>query len=388
MCFYDDYIEQKAINKKENIKMKKLLATILCCAMLVSVTACSSGNVNNTEPTSPSATTGTTEPTQTVASQPNDDIKEEIAKQLENFKGIVYLTHNGTVIHSQAIGKDEAGADLTIDSPMYIGSVSKQFCATAIMILKEQGKLSVDDTLDKYFPEYELGKDITIKNLLTMRSGIPELGGTESYSTDKTESENIAIIKEWVFEQPLNFDVDTNWEYSNTNYFLLGNIVEIVSGQHYNDFIRENIFVPLKMEHSGFVNEVTENDFFSAGLTYNTFECGESATGVTKGAGDIVTTAPDMDKWMTGLRSGKIISKESLQEMTADYSPDMGENYGYALEGMYKKGKGHSGRIGNYISLDYFNDEYGYNLFVSTSNAYTNKMLEMPKQLMDILISD
>ncbi len=345
--------------------MKKIIAVVLCFVLALSVVACS--NV-----------------TETIS----DDMKEELEKKLDDFEGIVYITKNATPVYSQANGKDENGNELTVESPMYIGSISKQFCATAIMMLKEQGKLSVDDKLDMYFPEYELGKDITIKNLLTMRSGIPEmLAGSQGHSADKTESENVAIIKEWAFEQPLNFEPDSQFEYSNTNYFLLGNIVELVSGQHYNDFIRENIFEVLEMEHSGFVNEVKNNEFFSSGLTYETFTVDDDAEGLTKGAGDVISTAPDMDKWMTGLVSGKIISDESYREMTADYSEDMGSQYGYGLMGMYKKGKGHTGGIGAYVSLDYFNEEYGYNIFVSTTKSQ-DKVSGIPTVLMDILVSE
>ncbi len=367
--------------------MKRILAIILSCAMLLSVSACSSEKADNTETTVQSTTT---EPTQAVTVDPlSDEVKEQIDTALEknNFEGIVYLTQNGTVVYESATGKDEKGADLTVESPMYIGSVSKQFCATAIMMLKEQGKLTVDDTLDKFFPEYEIGKDITIKNLLSMRSGIPEmLGNLDGVSVDKTESENVAIIKKWIFEQPLDFEPDSENVYSNTNYFLLGIIVEEVSGQPYNEFIRENIFKPLGMKDSGFVNEVKTNPDFSKGLTYDTFPAGTGAEdGVSKGAGDIVTTAPDMDKWMTGLRSGKIISDESYREMIADHSPDIGAHYGYGLQAMYKKGIGHGGKIGNYMCLDYINEEYGYNLFAITSTTH-DKVQSIPNLLMDILI--
>lgn len=368
--------------------MKKLLATILCCAMLVSVTACSTDSGNSTEATT--ATNAiTTEPIEATSELNIEDAKKQIAEKLKSFEGIVYLTKNGEVIHSQAIGKDEGGADLTVESPMYIGSVSKQFCSTAIMILKEQGKLSVDDTLDKYFPEYELGKNITIKNLLTMRSGIPDmLGLVEGYSADKTESENIAIINDWIFEQSLNFEPDSRWEYSNTNYYLVALIVEKVSGEYYQDFIRENIFKPLEMNNSGFVNEVDDNEFYSSALTYDTFACDDEIDGWSKGSGELISTAPDMDKWMTGLRSGKIISDESYREMIADYSPDLGEAYGYAIQELYKNGRGHTGHIGDYICFDYYNEEYGYNLFVATTKTQNTIMMSIPKLLMDILTNE
>lgn len=367
--------------------MKKLFAFIMCCVITLSFGACSRGNNGTTEPTQ--TTPAPTEPTQEVTLALSDDVKKEIEDVLENFKGIVYLTQNGNLIYSKATGKDENGADLTVESPMYIGSVSKQFCATAVMLLKEQGKLSVDDTLDKYFPEYELGKYVTIKNLLSMRSGIPEmLAGIKGHSADKTESENIAIIKDWIFEQDFeNYDPDTYMEYSNTNYFLLGLIVEMVSGQHYNDFVRENIFEPLSMDNTGFVNEVKDNPFFSKSLTYNTFTNGEDAEGLTKGAGDVVSTAVDMDKWMTALRSGKIVSEESYSEMITNHSPGYGEPYGYGLMGMHKNGTGHTGGIGDYVSVNYFNEEYGYNLFAVTTES-PDVVVSLPYELINILVGD
>ena len=362
--------------------MKKILSVILCCALVLSFTACSVIETN--EVTS-------TQPTQINVATFNAEKKEKLENKFDDFDGIVYLTQNGEVLFSNAKGNDELGNALTADTPMYIGSVSKQFCATAIMMLKEQGKLSVDDTLDKYFPEYELGKDITIKNLLTMRSGIPNLHEDlqlfSSLTPDNTESENIEIINSWVFSKQLNFQPDTAYEYSNTNYTLLANIVEMVSEKPYNEFIRENIFNPLNMEHTGFVSEVDENDFFSAYLTYDTFEYNDEADGVAKGAGDIVSTAPDMDKWMTGLSSGEIITDESYSEMTTDYSSDSGMIYGYGLSGMYRKGIGHTGSIGSYVSLDYMNQEYGVNIFAITTKDH-NEINNIPTTIMDVLLND
>ena len=355
--------------------MKKLLSVILCCAFALSGTACNN-NVSDTTETTEAVT-------ETVEENLNEKIDEKLNKM--DFEGIVYITHNDSVVYSTAIGKNEKGADLTIESPRYLGSVSKQFCATAIMMLKEQNKLSVDDTLDKYFPEYERGKDITIQNLLTMRSGIPDFLTVEAgFSSEKSESENVACIKEWVFSQPLDFEPDTAREYSNTNYFLLSNIVERVSGQHYNDFVRKNIFEPLEMNNSGFVNEVENTPYFSAELTNETLTVCEDK-GTAKGAGDIISTASDMDKWMSGLTSGKIVSEESYHEMTTNHSPEQASIYGYGLSGMYKSGFGHLGKIGDYMALDYFNEEYGYNLFIATDKS-CSQLGSMPSMLMVLLI--
>lgn len=144
------------------------------------------------------------------------------------------------------------------------------------------------------------------------------------------------------------------------------------------------------MNNSGFINEVDDNKFYSGALTYDTFTCDDEIDGWSKGSGELVSTAPDMDKWMTGLRSGKIITDESYREMTADYSPDLTEAYGYAIQELYKNGRGHTGHVGDYICFDYYNEEYGYNLFVATTKgneSQNNIMRNMPKLLMDILVS-
>ena len=203
--------------------MKKLSAIILSLVIAFSVTACSSGNNEESKPVE--SKIAETETTESV------NIKENMDSVLEHkkFEGIVYLTKDNSVIYQSATGKDEKGNDLKVDSIMYIGSISKQFCSAAILMLRDQGKLSLDNTLDTYYPEYTAGKNITLKNLLSMRSGIPDMVvktpeaalQVEDVSSDKTEEENVAAIKEWIFKQPLVSEPDTTFEYCNANYFLL-----------------------------------------------------------------------------------------------------------------------------------------------------------------------
>lgn len=349
--------------------MKRIIAVILSLITVLSAAACTPVD------TEPSGTVETTGPVNV-----GDGIKEKMdsALQKHGFEGIVYLTKNGKVVYQSATGTDENGNALTVDSTMYIGSMSKQFCAAAVMMLSEQGKLSVNDTLDAYFPEYSYGKDITIKNLLSMRSGIPDMASKESnsackvegVSTDKSATENNTLIIEWIFNQPLEFEPDSTFEYCNSNYFLLSNIVELASGESYNDFVRNNIFEPLEMTHTGFISEIKASPAWSDGLTYDTFTAGEAAEGLTKGAGDIASNAADMDKWMTALSSAKVISIDSYREMVTNYSVDSAKGYGYGMFVSFFGGVGHSGMIGSYTSLDYINEEQGYNLFAAGNKSY------------------
>lgn len=340
--------------------MKKFFALIFSVIILFSITACSSGN--NTKPSKKKNA-------EVISAKTKKNMDKTL--KLNRFEGIVQLTKNGKPVYSSVSGTDEKGNKLSVNSTMYIGSVSKQFCAAAILKLRDEGKLSVDDTLNKYFPEFSLGKKITLKNLLTMRSGLRPDFDSDSVgaSPEKSEVENTAAYKKTIFKSELIFEPGTKYTYANTNYFLLASIVEEVSEKSYISYIRDNFFTPLGMTNSGFVDEVRDNPKWAKGLTYDTFTDTEKCKGLTKGAGDVASNAEDMDKWMTALKNGKVVSKKSFREMTKDYSPDSGERYGYALMLGPYGGVGHAGLIGSYYARDYINEKHGYNLFIASGKA-------------------
>lgn len=345
--------------------MKKMIALLLSVMLVCAASSCSSGGESSKS--TPDEAAVTTAPS--TVKEVGAHIKETLNSY--GFKGVAYVTHNGEVVYQSASGKDEEGNELTMDSSLYIGSVSKQFCAAAIIMLRDQGKLSVDDTLDKYFPEYPRGSKITVKNMLTMRSGIPDManeGDMSEVNADNSEEKNVALIKEWIFSQPLRFEPDTQFSYSNSNFFLAACIVEQISKMSYNEFVRKNIFEPLGMKNSGFVDETlgTDKPSWAKGLGIKLPDYDEAAKGFTKGAGDIVTNAADMDSWMTALKSGKLIKKESFAEMTKSYASGSGEAYGYGLFCLFGEGAGHGGRIMSYAAADYFSGKNGYNIFLAS----------------------
>lgn len=336
--------------------MKKIIALALSAALLLSMAACAGPEAQSTEP-------------EVITAEVR--AKLDAIAQEKNYRGIVFLTHNGKTVYEYVSGVNDMGKPLTVDSPMYICSISKQFCAAAVLMLRDQGKLSLDDTLEKYFPEYTIGKDITLKNLLTMRSGIcrdvePMMNEPEKYENN-TPEENEALLKEYIFSRTLLFTPGTNFEYSNNNYRLLSFVIEMVSGQNYESFIRQNIFEPLGMTHSGFSVEVPAHPEW--GLTYDNVQATGQIPVMAQGAGGIVTTAADLDIWMNALQSGEVVCMESFREMTTNYSPGSASRYGYGLMGSSRDGWGHNGGNLRYSSRMYFSEKHGFNLYLVTNQT-------------------
>ena len=301
------------------------------------------------------------------------------------FNGAAYVTRNGRVLAQSAVGTANTaeGKAVEMDTLFPIGSVSKQFCAASVMLLQERGKLSVSDKLSKYFPEYEIGKNITLHQMLSMRSGIRDYVNTDSsyaghenpideftLSEDKTDEENRQIVLDWLFGENLKFTPDKGWSYSNSNYMLLAMIVEKASGEDYHSFVRENIFEPLGMSNSSFCADTlgdprvcedsSGEDFDSLPYVY------KWAYLNTKGDGDIVSNAADIDKWLGSLREGTILSKESIAAMTTNYSGTNNYGYGLSLDGdiVY-----HGGDISTFESAALTVPGDNINIFIVTNNA-------------------
>ena len=244
-----------------------------------------------------------------------------------------------------------------------IGSVTKTFTATAVLQLWEQGKLDLDDPLGKYFPEFEKGAGITIRRLLHMQSGLrreffpaEDLENNhdllKKYYTDGfSDEERLAAL----FEAEPGHVPETGYEYSNVNYTLLAMIIEKITGKSYGAYIREHIFSVCGMEHSyctepGRLTSVPEpvpeetyafdfNDVFPTGYM--------SDFRTARGAGDICSCAADLLAFDRALTGGKLISRESLDEM---FNTENGYGCGWLNVGRLEPAYLHSGGTPSYIS--------------------------------------
>ncbi len=294
--------------------MKYLFKKFICALLCTSIFACSACSLNSQSDsiseTEPSATQNIVDETTQAVKLSTDDqpatynlsrLKEntdKVTQQFDDFitnkkyKGVVYNKIGGDFeyISQKGLSVVEDHKSNSVNTQYYVGSLTKQFTAVAIMKLVEENKLSLDDKIDKYFENYEYGENITVKNLLTMTSGIP------SY---------------------------TRFAFSDSNYFLLGKIIEKVSEKSYEEYITENIFEPLGMKSSVFDNAENLAIGYDGSDNYKWLYY----DGVGYSSSGLITSVSDFLKWIYAFDEYKIISKESVDEMCTPYL----ENYGYGF---------------------------------------------------------
>jgi D-alanyl-D-alanine carboxypeptidase len=219
-----------------------------------------------------------------------------------------------------------------------LGSITKQFTAAAILLLQERGKLRVEDDITKYLADYPThGQTITIENLLTHTSGIPSYTGLPEWfprmREDLTPADLIAMFK----DKPLEFNPGERWAYDNSGYFLLGALIEKISGESYEQFVEEEIFKKLGMIHSRYGHPEEIIPLRASG--YSKDEDGfrnASFISMTQpyAAGSLMSTVDDLAIWDRALAGEALLKKASLDRMFTAYHLKSGASthYGYGME--------------------------------------------------------
>jgi CubicO group peptidase (beta-lactamase class C family) len=249
------------------------------------------------------------------------------------FMGTVLVTQGDRVLLDKGYGKAVLEWDIidTPDTKFRLGSVTKQFTAALILLMQQDGKLNINDPISKYLPDApKAWERITLANLLGHTSGIPNFTSFKEFGawsgSAHTWDEEYAFFK----DRPLDFEPGTKFDYSNSNYEVLGGIIEKVSGKKYGDLLRERLFAPLGMNDSGL-----DNDELVLPKRAQGYEPGPEGLMVARSesmsvpfsAGSIYSTTGDLLKWEHGLFGGKVLSADSLKAMT---TPGKG-NYGLGV---------------------------------------------------------
>lgn len=270
------------------------------------------------------------------------------------------VARKGEIIYKNAFGMAnlELNVPMRVDNVFRIGSITKQFTAVAILQLMEQGKLSLRDDLTKFIPDYPTqGNKITIEHLLTHTSGIANNTDMPGYmgGIDLKPNEMIDHFK----NQAMKFAPGTNWSYSNNGYFLLGYIIEKVTGKTYREYLEDNIFKPLGMSNSLYASDIRLVNNRADGYTKGNkgFENAPYLSMTQPyAAGSIQSTVEDLFKWQQAVQSYKLIRKETLDKALTRYVLTDGKetNYGYGWRFGYIQESPsiwHGGMINGFIAM-------------------------------------
>jgi len=279
------------------------------------------------------------------------------------FMGSVLVAKGTDVLLNKGYGSANLEWDVP-NSPatkFRLGSVTKQFTAASILLLQERGKLNVNDPVKKYMADAPAAWDkITIYNLLTHTSGIPNFTSFPEYPKWEPFAATPTELVGRFRDKPLDFAPGEKWSYSNSNYLLLGYLIEKITGGSYEKFLRDNIFTPLGMQDSGYDSNSAVIAHRAAG--YSQGKDGLENAGfvhmsIPHAAGALYSTTGDLLKWEQGLFGGKLLSAASLETMTTPFK----NNYACGLAVETKGGRKvieHGGGIEGFAtSLMYYPDD-------------------------------
>ena len=261
--------------------------------------------------------------------------------EIGQFNGAALVAENGQVIFKKGYGYANMEWDIpnAPDTKFRIGSVTKQFTAVLILQLREEGKISLDGTITDYLPDYPKaqGDKVAIHHLLTHTSGIPSYTGLPGFMRDNTRDPYKPEEMLEVFSgMELEFEPGAEWRYNNSGYFLLGAIIEAVTGQAYDDVLQERILGPLGLDETGYEHNDDVVKRRADGYARTPGGYNRAAyldTSIPYAAGMMYSTVEDLFKWDQALYTDQIFqSEETKTKMFTPYKNDYG--YGWGIRDM------------------------------------------------------
>ncbi|MFN8342948.1 MAG: serine hydrolase domain-containing protein [Cyclobacteriaceae bacterium] len=310
--------------------------------------------------------------------------------------GSVVISKKGKVIYSRAIGQRSISGNQKLpanDLTRYrIGSITKTFTATMIFQLIEEGKLSLATTVDAYFPQLPNAGKITISNLLNHRSGLHNFTDDPTYESWMTQPKTHEEMLAQIARSPVDFQPNERFSYSNSNYVVLGYILEKITKATYQENLQRRITskIGLANTYVGGKTDPGKNESYSYHFSTQWEQGPETDLSIPAGAGAIVSTPTDLVKFIEALFALKLISDGSLTQMKT-----LTDGYGmgmFPIPFYDKMAYGHNGGIDGFVSiLEYFPDDslaiayctnghvYPYNnILIGVSSIYFNKPYAVP----------
>ncbi len=267
-----------------------------------------------------------------------------------DFNGSVLVAKDGKVLLQNGFGfaDFENQKENKANTVFAVASMGKAFTAFGTLILYERGMLSLNDLVSDYVPDYPYANQMTVYELLNMTAGIADFFQAPALWEGSTKSRRHTTedLMDYFIDDPLHFEPGTAFEYCNSCYVLLGLIIERVSGQSYRDFVKENIFDPLKMKNTSYDPDYVDTHIlgktavgYANILTYPPPVSAFLDSTVGYAAGGLYSNIKDMYKWDRALRSNSLISKESLELI---FDPgEFGYGFAFFIEDLEVNGETH-----------------------------------------------
>jgi CubicO group peptidase (beta-lactamase class C family) len=277
----------------------------------------------------------------------------DAAANVDKFSGTVLIARRGRVILEQSYGLADRKANQpnTNDTMYRIGSMSKPITATAVMVLRDQGKLKLEDSICLYLsPCPDAWKAIKLTNLLTHTSGIPDVVKFPDYMEFRVKPHTPQQMMDLIASRPVDFASGAKFVYCNSNFILLGVVIEKASGMRYEKYLAKNVLAPAGMKHTGYEANLAgrmANGYVRDGDNYR--DPDPSDMSVRFSAGGLFSTADDLLALTRALQAGTVLKQSTVTEMWTD----RGNGYGYGWIPDDEKGHksiGHNGRIDGFAS--------------------------------------
>ncbi len=291
----------------------------------------------------------------------------------------------------------DQAVQITAETKFRIGSITKQFTSVGIMMLLSEGQLSVDDPVSKYYPSLFADKDrITIKQLLSHTSGIVDLSRIRAIRPFMSGgAESIEIIK-LISKEELNFKPGTRYEYSNSGYFILGGILEMVSGTTYREFLNDRIFKPLGMKHTHYDNRSEINGKPALGYftrPENFVNAPDINSSILFSAGGIWSTVSDMAIWNEALYSNELVDQKYIRMAFTPGQLNNGKrtDYGFGFRSCLVneiKSIEHGGGVFGYSCYGIRIESEGLYVLILTNFERNNKYAELAPIIAAITIEN
>jgi D-alanyl-D-alanine carboxypeptidase len=333
------------------------------------------------------------------ASPATEQITADITSVMQRYNipgATVEIVQDGHVVYTHAFGSSDlaAGTPARDDTHYEIGSITKQFTAASILQLHEAGKIDLDAKVAVYVPAAPHANEITVRQLLTQTSGLPDYLDVPGIDTSK--SATFEQLMASIAGKPLQFAPGGGWRYSNTNYVILGRIIEIVSGEKYDAYVRRHILDPLGMTQTFTIGDESSIPGMAFGYELVNGHLspvrGPISRSYAWSAGDLVSTVGDVAKWSDALQHGRVVPPQDYTLMTTSQPTTQGDSgYGFALfvDSIYDQQRiGHTGGDPGFTAANEYFPKQNVRIIALTNDGNANGHPEAGEILTTVAFGD